>query len=312
MWDRSIWTVVVVVAALAGCGAADEEQSAATPAGGSGDTAAAVAEVRQPSGEAQPPALPAGANGSVGGSGAAAEGSDATRASEPSPAEEGQVVGAASGSGSAQAPTAPVGPPPGQVGGAESAEDILARAEEAYTAMRSMEADFVQQVYVPLLDDTLDSRGKLYHRAPDRFLMRFTEPAGDVIVADGRYAWMYYPSNDPRQVMRAPLAEGGQQVDLQREFLSDANSRFSVTRTGSETVGGRPTHALTLRPRGQSPYREIRLWVDAENYLVRRFQITEVNESVRTIELSNLRPNVTLADDLFQFTPPPGAQVIEP
>ena len=139
--------------------------------------------------------------------------------------------------------------------------------------------------------------------------MRFTEPAGDVVVADGRYVWMYYPSTDPRQVMRAPLAQGGQQVDLHKEFLSDASSRFSVTRTGTENVAGRQAHALTLTPRGQSPYRQVRLWVDTQDSLVRRFEISEENGTVRELQLSNLRPNATLAADLFQFTPPPGVQV---
>lgn len=192
------------------------------------------------------------------------------------------------------------------------AEQILERAEAAYDRLRSLEADFAQQVYIPLLETTQNSRGKLYHRAPDRFLMRFTEPQGDVVVADGRYIWMYYPSNDPRQVMRGRLAEGGQQVDLQREFLSDATNRFSATLAGTERVGGRPAEALTLIPRGPSPYREIRIWVDTEDALVRRFEITEQNETVRKLEMSNLRPNVALADDLFRFTPPPGAEIFEP
>lgn len=192
------------------------------------------------------------------------------------------------------------------------AEQILERAEAAYDRLRSLEADFVQQVYIPLLETTQNSRGKLYHRAPDRFLMRFTEPQGDVVVADGRYVWMYYPSNDPRQVMRGRLAEGGQQVDLQREFLSDATNRFSATLEGTERVGGRTAEALTLIPRGPSPYREIKIWVDTEDALVRRFEITEQNETVRKLEMSNLRPNVALADDLFRFTPPPGAEIFEP
>ncbi|MEX2582639.1 MAG: outer membrane lipoprotein carrier protein LolA [Gemmatimonadota bacterium] len=217
------------------------------------------------------------------------------------PPRQAASTGSSPGAGSA---------PPAAVGTA--ANDILERAEQVYLAVRSMEADFTQRVYVPLLDDDISSRGRIYHRAPDRFLMRFTDPEGDLIVTDGQYAWMYYPSNDPGQVMRARLAEGGQQVDLQREFLSDATERYSATRTGSEQVGGRNTHALTLRPRGPSPYTQVRLWVDAETFLVRRFQITEANESVRTLEMSNLRTNVELSDALFSFTPPPGAQVIEP
>lgn len=206
-------------------------------------------------------------------------------------------------------PTPPGTPLPAPVGTA--ANDILSRAEQTYAGVRSMEADFVQQVYVPLLNSTQNSRGKIFHRAPDRFLMRFSDPQGDVIVADGRYVWMYYPSTDDRQVMRGALGDG-QSVDLQREFLSNSAQKYVATRTGGEVVGGRQTHALTLVPRGASPYRQIKVWVDAEDNLVRRFEINETNGTIRKLEMSNLRPNVTLADNLFHFTPPPGAQVYEP
>lgn len=189
------------------------------------------------------------------------------------------------------------------------ANAVLARAERAYLQVRSMQADFTQAVYVPLLDSTQNSRGRLFHRAPDSFLMRFSDPQGDVIVADGQYVWMYYPSTDDGQVMRAPLAAGSQQVDLYHEFLADATSRYAASLDGAESVGGRPSKALTLVPREPSGYRRVRIWVDDQDSLVRRFEISEENGSVRRLELSGLRINVELSDTLFQFTPPPGVQV---
>ena len=192
-----------------------------------------------------------------------------------------------------------------------SAAAILRRAERAYEGIRSMEADFVQRVTVPLLDQTQDSRGKIFHRRPDRFLMRFSDPEGDVIVADGRYLWMYYPSADARQVLRSPLAEGGGGVDLQREFLEDADRRFAVSHAGVEEVAGRPADVLRLIPREPSQYLRVTIWVDRQDAMVRRFEMVEQNESVRRLELRNLRPNVTLPDDLFRFTPPPGAEVFD-
>ena len=202
-------------------------------------------------------------------------------------------------------------PPPAQQPAptGTAANDILARAEARYADLRSMQAEFVQEVYVPLLEQTQNSRGTMFHLSPDRFLMRFSDPRGDIVLADGRYIWMYYPSTDDKQVMRAALSQSGQQVDLYKEFLSDATSRFSATRTGGEAIGGRQTHALTLVPRGPSPYSRVRIWVDTENSLVRRFEITEENGTVRRIQLSDIRPNAQVAESLFRFTPPAGVQV---
>jgi outer membrane lipoprotein carrier protein len=295
---------VLLAGAVAGCGGPDggDVQTVDGRPGGPPGVAAPVAEtVPLPGagipGETAPGTAP----------GASVDPADLATSVPPGQAPAAPATGAQPVT-SAPAPQAD----PQPALGATDANEILNRAERTYAQVRSMEADFVQQVYVPLLQSTQHSRGRIFNRMPDRFLMRFAEPQGDIIVADGRYFWMYYPSTDARQVMRTTLAQGGQQVDLQREFLSDASQRFTAVRTGSENIGGRQTHALTLTPRTPSPYTRIRLWVDAQDFLVRQFEITEQNETVRRLQLSNIRTNVNLSDELFRFTPPPGAQIFEP
>jgi outer membrane lipoprotein carrier protein len=187
----------------------------------------------------------------------------------------------------------------------------MRRVDRAYANVRSMEADFVQHLTVPLLGTNQRSEGRLLQRRPDRFAMRFTDPAGDIMVADGRHFWMYNPSVDRTQVIRTRIAEGGAQVDLQQQFLSNPTQRFVATLAGAETVNGRATHVVSLVPRGRSQYRLIRVWVDQQDNLVRRFEMTEENESVRRIELRNLRLNVDLPDSAFHFTPPAGTQVFD-
>lgn len=267
-------------------------------------------------GQTQPEATRA--DSAAGGAAARAQDADAAGiedASSPGVAEgAGLAATARPGTGAAGPSDEPRAPTAGDAGSEPadpSASAILRRAERTYAGVRSMQADFVQRVTVPLLDQTQRSRGTLFHRRPDRFLMRFSDPQGDVIVADGRHLWMYYPSADAKQVLRTTLAEAGSTVDLQQEFLSDTDRRFSVTHEGVETVGGRPADRLRLIPREPSQYLRVTIWVDREDSMVRRFEMVEQNESVRTLELSNLRPNVSLPDELFRFTPPAGAEVFD-
>jgi outer membrane lipoprotein carrier protein len=290
------YTSFGLIAFLSACGGGDApapgDQQAATSNGQAGSVVSAAPL------DSQQVALPQGDGGSAltGGSTSGAPGSNTPTGGA-----------AASGSqGGARPPADADLPLPVPT---SEANAILARAEQAYSQIRSMEADFTQALYVPLLESTQNSRGRMFHRSPDRFLMRFTDPAGDIIVADGRYVWMYYPSTDDKQVIRTQLSSAGQQVDLYREFLADATSRFAASLDASESVGGRPAKALTLIPRQASPYRRVRIWVDNQDSLVRKFEISEENGSVRTLQLSGLRLNGTLGDDLFRFTPPAGVQV---
>jgi outer membrane lipoprotein carrier protein len=244
-----------------------------------------------------------------------------TQAPAPAPTASAQPVqpGAAAPAGQAPAaapgaaPAAPAPAPatPAEKANQDRAAEILSRAERTAQGIRSLEADFTQTLTVPLLGSSQRSAGKLYQRKPDRFLMRFSEPAGDVIVADGRHFWLYYPSMDRTQVIRTSIAEGGESVDLQAQFLSNPNQRFVATLAGEESVGGQPAYVLTLVPRGASQYRILKVWVDKDDHLVRRFELTEENDSVRRVEMRNIRTNHAIPDNLFTFTPPAGAQVFD-
>ncbi|HEX5725212.1 MAG TPA: outer membrane lipoprotein chaperone LolA [Longimicrobiaceae bacterium] len=238
----------------------------------------------------------------------------------PAPAVAGGDTALAPPAGAGTEPAAPAGAEPkgaqpaapaGDSDSQDRAAEILGRVERTAAGIRSLEADFVQSLTVPLLGTSQRSTGKLYQRKPDRFLMRFTDPAGDVIVADGRHFWLYYPSNDRTQVIRTSIAEGGERADFQREFVSNPTARYVATLVGEESVGGEATYVLTLVPRRASPYKILKVWVDKDDNLIRRFEMTEENDSVRRVELRNIRLNPALSDALFSFTPPPGTQVFD-
>jgi len=190
--------------------------------------------------------------------------------------------------------------------------EILKRASVAYAKVQTLRADFVQKRDNPLLSSTTTSRGTIYQKRPDRFLMKFSQPAGDVIVSDGRYFWVYYPSADKRQVLRAAASEqGAGGVDLQAQFLGDPLRRFTNTFHGIEKVNGRDAYVLTLVPRSDMGYKRLKVWIDARDSLVRRFVLTENNDVVQDYTLSNLAINPVLSNDLFRFTPPADAKIIE-
>jgi len=264
----------------------DERVDAVEVRGGAGDTVAAL--------EPRPD------GGPLVGAAETADGSRESAAVDQNAAGQSPSRPAAgSGDGPAAAPSA-----------SDPAARALDRVERRYGDARSMSADFVQRLEVPLLNDVQVSRGRLYQRQPNRFAMRFTDPEGDVVVADGRHLWMYYPSSDPRQVIRTGL-EGAAEIDLMREFLTDTSARFRFTHEGTGTVSGRSTDRVRLVPRERAGYSSVVLWVDRENGTVHRIEISEANDTVRRLDLANVRLNPQLSDDIFRFEPPAGARVFD-
>ncbi len=189
---------------------------------------------------------------------------------------------------------------------------LLAGAEEAYGALASLRASFLQVMEVPLLERTSSGTGVWYQKGRNRFKMDFLDPPDDEIVADGTYLWVYHPSQNPRQVIRSELAAGETDsgtADLLARILSEARTSYDAHYDGRDSVDEVSAHVVALTPLGRSPYRSVRIWIGPRDRLIRRFQIVERNESIRTVSLSDLEPNAALADSLFQFTVPPGADV---
>ena len=192
--------------------------------------------------------------------------------------------------------------------------EILARAEKTYNNLSSLRARFTQTIEVPLLERTRTGSGVWYQKGRGRFKMEFEDPAGDVIVADGTYIWLYYPTTNPGQVIRSTIearATGAHMVDLQGRIFEDAKTIYDAQYLLEEVVTDRPALLVELTPREASPYRRVRVWVDAENYLVRKFEITEENETVRTVELGRLEPDAAIPDWYFRFDPPPDVDLFQ-
>ena len=202
------------------------------------------------------------------------------------------------------------GPAPAR---AQDAGAVLDRAVSTYGSIRSFRADFVQEVTDPMVGGSAPSRGEFLQQRPNRFAMRWRQPRGDLLVADGQYLWVYLPSSTPSQVVRSRLTgRSGESADIVAEFLDRPRDRFTVTYVRAERAGGRETDVIALAPRDRTAaYTRVLLWVDRANALVRRVEITEASGAVRRIGFDRIRTNVTIPASAFQFTPPAGIRIVD-
>jgi len=220
-------------------------------------------------------------------------------------------------SGSVPSPSTPLpaGDTPSPVTPSVDPDAIMAGADEAYSALSSLRAEFVQRVDVPLLDRTSQGHGAWYQKGRNRFRMDFVDPPEDLFVADGEFLWLWQPSANPNQVIKSSLAGGTRAAggaDVLGRILSEARTSYDAVYDGRAIVSGVATQVITLTPRETSEYRLVRVWVAVDDRLVRRFRIEEENETIRTVTLADLEADVPLPDSLFVFHPPEGVSVFEP
>jgi outer membrane lipoprotein-sorting protein len=196
---------------------------------------------------------------------------------------------------------------------AQDAQAIVGRSSRVYRSLSSLTADFVQVIDNPMIDSA-ESRGTLVQAGPAKLAMRFTEPPGEAVVIDGQYVWVYTPSTVPDQVVRLRAPSGGPVYgyNLLAWFLDRPAERYEARYLREEKVGTRAMDVVELTPAVPDlPFDRAVLWLDREDALPRRLEITEKSGALRTLELSKLRVNRRVPDETFEFKVPSGARVVD-
>jgi len=197
--------------------------------------------------------------------------------------------------------------------GATSAQATVERAARVYAKIRTLRATFSQTITNPLTRSTATSRGEILQRVPGELSVRFTEPAGDRIVSDGKALWVYLPSSTPGQVIKTHSDPGGGPApDIVSWFLNDPTRRYAMADGGAAVVDGHATRVVHLVPRDSTlPFTKATVWVDDDDALLRQVETTDFNGVVRRITILTLVPNAAVDPRAFEFRVPKGVRVVD-
>ncbi len=190
---------------------------------------------------------------------------------------------------------------------------VLDHASQTYQTVTTLSADFVQIVENPMIGAPDTTHGRLYQMRPSRFAMRFTDPKGDRIVADGRFLWLYTPSTTPGQVIRSCIPQSGTTgPNLIGQFVERPRERYTARYIRADSLPDGVTDVIALVPkRDDQPYSDAVIWVGREDGLVHRLDITEASGQRRTVVLQHLRVNGGVPGRELTFSPPAGVRVVD-
>jgi outer membrane lipoprotein carrier protein len=148
------------------------------------------------------------------------------------------------------------------------------------------------------------SSGSFEFQRPNRFRFNYTKPFEQLIVADGQKVWIFDADLNQASSRKltqalgatpAALLAGG---SLEQDFvLSNGSSR-----DGLEWVLATPRTT-------DGPFQQLR--VGFRGKTLAAVDVLDSFGQRSLLQFSRFEPNVALAADLFRFTPPVGADVIE-
>ena len=189
---------------------------------------------------------------------------------------------------------------------------IVGRAGRIYRSLSSLQADFVQTIEDRSQGDTLTSKGTVYQSGNNYFAMRFTDPAGEAVVVDGKYIWTYLPSTSPDVVYRRALpTDPVYGVNLLAQLLDRPQDRYRTSFLKRETVAGRAMDVVSLVPTGEGmAFSQATLWLGVDDGLPRRIELDEGPGARRILVFTRLRPNASTPKSTFTFEIPAGVKVV--
>ena len=196
---------------------------------------------------------------------------------------------------------------------AQQADSTLDRAVSAYATVKTARISFTQTIDNTLTGTKVTTQGELQQRRPSRFAVTFAEPSGDRIVSDGQWVWVYLPSTNPGQVIRAKLgAEGAGAPDFAAQFLEAPRTSYTVSGGSAATIDGSATHAVVLTPKStSSPFSKVTLWVNDSDALLRRVETVDQSGVTRLITVTKFGRNAPVDAGAFVFKVPAGVKVFD-
>lgn len=179
-----------------------------------------------------------------------------------------------------------------------------AEVEQFLNGLTTLQADFHQQVRDSNGILIEESRGQLMVKRPGQFRWETRTPYLQEVVGDGAKIWIYDPDLEQVTVRKQQGALGNTPASLLTHQGTLAK-QFDLQPL--DRIGGYLWVALQPRNR-EGGFESLQLAMDGE-----QLRLIEVVDSLgqRTrIELSQIMRDHTLSADRFQFTPPPGVDVV--
>jgi outer membrane lipoprotein carrier protein len=183
---------------------------------------------------------------------------------------------------------------------------ITDQIQHRYEMVDDAVAQFEQQVKFGYSKMEQAFNGTLYMKKPNRYRI---ESEHQTIVTDGISVWAYSPANN--QVIIDHYKENQNSL-TPNKFMLNLPSNYYATLLGTEKGKNGEQAILKLVPKDDRSFvKNVKIWVDENNWMVKKILILDVNETTTTYTIHDIKLNGNLKERMFSFTPPAGVETVD-
>ncbi len=192
-----------------------------------------------------------------------------------------------------------------------SGQVVLAEIQKRYETTNDFQASFVQEYIGKVMKSLQRGEGKVYFKKKGMMLWDYRVP-NQKLISNGHTLWYYQPEekqvfvSDISKVIKekAPLAFLAGEGELTEEFnlihFSESSSQKDET------------FILDLAPKEPQPaLSKLTLTVNRKTFYVIQADVVDGLGNVTRTRFIDIKTNLNLSSSLFEFSVPPGVEVLK-
>lgn len=184
----------------------------------------------------------------------------------------------------------------------------LDAVQKRYDSVRDLRADFAQTSYSAALGKETEARGTVIVKRPGKMRWEYGKPDGRVIVLDETTVRIWSP--EEKQLQIAALSAGNVSPTALGFLMGQGVLRDSFE-ASPLTEPGRSERGVLLRPKGDTGFESLALWLDPKTLQLRESVVVDLFGNRTRVRFESIVENAGVAPSAFELTAPAGAEVID-
>jgi len=192
--------------------------------------------------------------------------------------------------------------------GGDTMGDVLDALQKRYNRIKDLRAEFVQTSHVVSVGRKEVSNGLITVMRPGHMRWEYSAPEQRVIVMDGETLRIYSPAD--RQLQIASLRSGAVSPTALSFLLGNGILR-EIFEVAGTLESNRNELGLKLRPKQDSGFEFLELWLDPRTYQLRESVVVDLFGNRTRVRFQEISENTGVVEEDFSIEVPDDTEVID-
>ncbi|MFL2915131.1 MAG: outer membrane lipoprotein chaperone LolA [Nitrospinia bacterium] len=189
-----------------------------------------------------------------------------------------------------------------------SDQQALDAIQKQYEKILTFEANFIQESYIRMMDQTQSVEGQVKIKKPGKMRWVYGAPDEQILISDKNTLWLYIPEEE--QATKVPV-ESIYSSNTPALFLAGQGKltqSFNIESVNQE----KKKIIVTLIPKtAQQSLARLVLFADKKNYQITGSTVYDKLGNRTTIRFNQIRVNKKILEEQFQLNTPPNVEILD-